>query len=458
MVCKFPYPVEAIVFLTCACCYSFQVIQNQYIYMIVAKLHNYTENNSVDYCSNNKTATIDGKIVVDDASRWTMYSCLAFFLPCAVFSLIVTAWSDKIGRKWAIAIPTFGTAIGSAVQVIAILYRLPLYWTIIVSFIYGASGSYVAILNIGTAYLSDITYEEDRDRRFTILQACASFGGGVVLVASGYWIDSQGFIPSSIFITGCAIAAILFIPMMTSAEHDKYSVLPYIDDSVNANQDSLQGDKCYRSNVDRKCPMVEDECDESTALLHNKEITIKTSKSTFCSQIKVIWRIYTTEKNICYHVEDSVSDECFYTRRLWRLWFFVISYAWYTFVINGSAAFQTLFFISYPICFTPGMIGLQNGIASGLVILSPLIIKFYESVLRLRTQSILLLTICTRLSSTLMMGFAKSPILVFSATSIGVLSTFPNSIIRSQISKLVSSSEQGSALALLSGIEAFFGL
>ncbi|XP_077968046.1 proton-coupled folate transporter-like isoform X2 [Styela clava] len=422
---------------------------NAYQPEIVSKQHNYTEDNFINYCDKNNSETIEEEMVVNDASRWTMYSCLAFFVPCAVSSLIVTAWSDKIGRKSAISFPIFGTAIASAVQTMAIIYRLPLYWMIIVSFIYGASGSYVALLNIGTAYLSDITREEDRNRRFTILEVCASFGGGVVLIASGYWIDSQRFIPCSIFITGCAIVSIPFIPMMTSTEDDINSVLPYIDDSVNCNPDPRnESNPIYTTSQPQICRRIENNCNDSKELLHYKEITVSASKS-LCSQIKVIRRIYTTEKIICYNIEDSACGTCIYKRRLWRLWFFVISYAWYTFVVNGGDAFRTLFLISYPICFTSDLIGLQTGIASGLVIICPLIIKFYESVLRLRTQSILLLTICTRLSSTLMMGFAKSPILVFSATGLGILSTFPDFIIRSQISKLVSSSEQGSALAII---------
>ncbi|XP_077968418.1 proton-coupled folate transporter-like isoform X2 [Styela clava] len=434
MSCNFPYPVEAIVFFSCACGYSFQTIQSEYIYMIISEFHNYTLNNSVNYCSKHSGESIKSQMVIKDASRWTMLSSLAFFMPCAIFSLIVTAWSDKIGRKRAISFPIFGTAIASAVQTVVIFHRLPLYCMIIVSFIYGASGSYVAILNIGTAYLSDITSRRDRNKRFTILEVCANFGSGMVLIASGYWIDSQSFIPSSIFITVCGIIPIIFIPMMTSNEHETNES----PDSAICKTDSLlPNGKCNESNYaysiiqSQLSQISADQSDDLCILRRHREMTVNSPKLTLWLQIKVVWSIYTEEKIICDCVRDeTVTRRCIYKRRLWRLWFFVITYAWYAFGVTGGDSFETLFLISYPMCFTPGLVGLQNGIASSIVIFGPVIMKFCESVLGLKNQSLLSLTICTRVSSTLLMGLAESPLLIF----------------------------LGSALALLSGIEGAFNI
>nr|XP_039249249.1 proton-coupled folate transporter-like [Styela clava]XP_039249250.1 proton-coupled folate transporter-like [Styela clava] len=466
---KFPFAVEAIIFFTCSCNYSYETIQYEYIYQVVSEQHNYTANSSVEYCTVNQSTSAREHIVADEVSRWSMYANVAYYLTCALFSVLITSWSDKIGRKIAIAFPVFGTVIASAAQTVIIIYRLPLYWIVVVNLIYGTSGAYGALLNIGAAYLSDNIEAEHRDRRFTILDVAASLGGGAIQIATGYWIDSGGFISSSFFITGCAMIAIIFIPMMSPFNRRKRHEEP-VNTETHSETDPLlprsQNETDKDEFFDCSSKFLAANADDGNTEVKNSLTNDKNTKFDFFSQIKVVWKIYTTRQivcNICQSGQVSQRQICFHgdnvrRERLWRIWFFVVSYAMYMFAVNGGESFRTMFFVSFPVCFTPGLVGLQNGLENGLVALDPIVLYLCKSLLHLSSQTILLTAIFTRLSSALMMSFAEGPPLVFAATSFGIIFNLSTPIIRSQISLLVSSSEQGSALALVSGIESLFNI
>lgn len=46
--------------------------------------------------------------------------------------------------------------------------------------------------------------------------------------------------------------------------------------------------------------------------------------------------------------------------RIWRLWFYAISYGFMMYINVGTMSVQTMFFLSYPLCFTPSFIGIQG--------------------------------------------------------------------------------------------------
>ena len=56
------------------------------------------------------------------AFRWTMYATLSGSISCMIGATAVTTWSDKIGRKKAIAFPVIGSLVAATSQFFIILY------------------------------------------------------------------------------------------------------------------------------------------------------------------------------------------------------------------------------------------------------------------------------------------------------------------------------------------------
>lgn len=446
-----PFAVELVTFFTCACQYSLDTLEYQYIYQAISEDLNVTSNHSVHYCPVNNTKHKADQIVAEEASRWTMYASFTGFLSCAIGGTIVTSWSDKIGRKRAIAFPVIGTLVAAIMQFCIIFFKLPLYSLIISQLVYGACGSYSALLNIGSAYLSDLVSLEDRGTRFTILEVCASFGGGMIQIGAGYWLTSYGFVPPSIFIACCAIVGLGFIPFMSNTKRKK-----------------------------KESGREEEFTDESKPLLGGKETDIiigfasegganlnsPLSVHSVVKQLKTSWRIYTIDQCVCIQCRQyeggGESDERPHVdqickRRAWRLWFYAISFAMYMFALNGISVFITMFLVSYPVCFTPDLVGIQNGLINGLIIATPLVMIILQSCLKLRGQSMILVGIFGRLCYCTLMSIARGPALVFSATSMAMIFNFSTAFLRSEATRLVSEKEQGAALAVITTMENVIG-
>lgn len=45
--------------------------------------------------------------------------------------------------------------------------------------------------------------------------------------------------------------------------------------------------------------------------------------------------------------------------RLWRIWFYVWAYGIYMFAVIGVGLFITIFLVSYPVCFSPLLVGAE---------------------------------------------------------------------------------------------------
>lgn len=431
---SFPYIVEVVAFFTCACQYSFDTVQYQFIYQVVSEELNFTKDHSVHYCSQNSTSDEAEQAVADGASRWTLYSMLAGYITGVIGGVTFTSWSDSIGRKKAIAFPVVGTLIAAVAQCLIVTFRLPLYTLIITELVYGASGSYSALMNIGCAYLSDTVKLEDRGRRYNVLEVFASVGGGAVQIGTGYWIDSSGFVPTSIFIACCAFVAMLCIPFMKSTNR-------IVDEfSETSSLLSEPYDVKFSDNITSQ--------DDNTSQLSIKSLI---------KQLKTSWEIYTMKGCVCEECLEDTNRESKHSYvkngRRWRLWFYALAFAIYMFAVNGVALFMTMFLVSYPVCFTPDLVGAQAGLNNGLVIAVPLLILLLQGYLKFEGQSIILLGVIARVCSSSMMSVAQGPVLVFAATSLAVVYNMTTAFIRSGATRLVSSKEQGATLAVISGME-----
>nr|XP_039269450.1 proton-coupled folate transporter-like isoform X1 [Styela clava] len=444
---RFPI-IETITFFASATFYTLHTIENEYIYQMVSESHNFTSNHSVKYCEevDNVTQVSDNEqVIADGASKWSMYTKIVLYTSNAISSLIITAWSDSIGRKRALVFPLLGCLLSSTMQALIILFRLPLHFVVINALSYGLSGGYSTMIDVGTAYLSDTVQTEKRGRRYTILEVTSSLGGGLALMGTGYWIKYRGFVPSSFLLVGCSIVALILLPFLKTNKPGSHK-LAAIEEVV-----QLKSEKLSVVGDETECTITEEKLDKNE---NSKQ------KPSGWIQIKEVKRIYSSDYSKCDICDDTTVNgkslsECahgggYREGRVWRLWFYLMAFVTYMFVMNGIDIFQTMYFVSSPICFTPELVGVQNGIDACTIIFSPFIVIFYESILHMNSQTMLLTSITGRLLTSLLMFFANGATLVFVATSIGVFSSITTPYIRLRISSLVSTSEQGPALALVS--------
>ena len=50
------------------------------------------------------------------------------------------------------------------------------------------------------------------------MELCASVGGGLSLIGTGYWVNHSGFIPASIFISCCSVVPLILTIFLESGK------------------------------------------------------------------------------------------------------------------------------------------------------------------------------------------------------------------------------------------------
>uniref|UniRef100_H2XT83 Proton-coupled folate transporter n=1 Tax=Ciona intestinalis TaxID=7719 RepID=H2XT83_CIOIN len=355
--------------------------------MRVAELHNTTKKILSD-CTENNATNID-QIVADEVSQWTLYLNLSMFLPACVASILITSWSDKVGRKVTMSISLSGMLLHSILLAIIVKLHLPIPWLLVSNFAAGLGGYYMALLMQGTAYLSDITLEEKRGFRFAILEASMGVGGGVAGICSGYWIEAQGFFNPVLSTMIINISSLLLVPLLLNPQKIK---------------------------IDPKFLFIS---------------------------------LKTVTKSKCEHGGG------WYVGRIWRLWFYILSYDLMMYVTVGCMVFQTIYFLSKPLCFTPVLVGAQLAVKFSVLALSPVLIVVMQKILKMSAHFIILVGLLALSGFCFVMSFAHvlhDP-LVFIVFKICFLFDYKNYFSHAKISSLASKYEQGAVFAVVSCTE-----
>ncbi|XP_039248736.2 proton-coupled folate transporter-like isoform X1 [Styela clava] len=433
----FPYLLELIVFIGSGGVFTALTIRNQYVYNVIAQMHNYTSNNSLDYCAaDDNTSSVEDDIVAAEASRWQIYINVACGVPSVFAAIILTSWSDKVGRKIPLALTLFGFTISHTLQLVVILLSWPLYMLVVSSLLYGIFGGFVGMLNICMAAISDITTKEQRVARYTLLECSMGLGGGLISFVCGFWITADGFIPSSYLSASVSLISFLLVGFLPSKTLKVEQQQQINGGAVNK----------IKTNINDNM---------SKAQIH---------QSSSFARFKLIKQVYTSEHSICNICDSEFRKDqinlCSHggglrKGRVWRMWFYLLAFNLYLFPVFGTGIFDTMYYLSYPLCFSPTLIGIRMALSFGSVALAPGLVLFYKRVLRLSNVTIILQGIVALIGIDLMISFAKQQYVVFIASSFTIFMQVTAPVLRTQISSLASISEQGAALSLISGTENF---
>ncbi|KAG7301503.1 hypothetical protein JYU34_014470 [Plutella xylostella] len=111
----------------------------------------------------------------------------------AVLSLFIGVWSDTYGRKPLVVWPLFGSALSAMLNVVfALAEGFGPWWYVLTAVPFSLTGGYTALFTGAFTYISDITTNENRSLRMTVLEAVFSAGSLIGSLASSYVINLVG--------------------------------------------------------------------------------------------------------------------------------------------------------------------------------------------------------------------------------------------------------------------------
>lgn len=191
-------------------------IISQYIYrrIQIETYPNKTFQTGVSYCAFNKSDPDVQKLayVQQKATDFNIVFSIVAGVPSIFFNIVMGSYTDKFGRKFLILISMTGTLVRVLVCLLGVYIVMDNRLFAIGFGIEGLSGQAFAYLLASYAYISDITTSKDRAVGIVFNEVAIGLGISLPTFATGYFIQSYGFvyplITAALFL-GVAIAVTL---------------------------------------------------------------------------------------------------------------------------------------------------------------------------------------------------------------------------------------------------------
>ncbi|XP_070578287.1 proton-coupled folate transporter-like [Ptychodera flava] len=176
--------------------------------LLIQKVCNSLYNQTI--CQNLNTFPVAEDHVQTVSSHWVFYFTASMAIPGMVSALFISSWSDIIGRKLPMLIPSFGATLGLTVLVVSSLYmHLPYQLILVAGFLLGCAGGFGTFNVMSVSYISDITDEEQRTKRIGILHAMIFVGGTIGLLTGGILKVKIGF--TAVYVTCLSLHFLLIL-------------------------------------------------------------------------------------------------------------------------------------------------------------------------------------------------------------------------------------------------------
>ncbi|KAG8450797.1 hypothetical protein GDO86_003205 [Hymenochirus boettgeri] len=180
-------------------------------------------------CTNNQSSAGDPlqQEVQSLTSHWSLYINLGGFI-IGVFSVMLLGpWSDKVGRRPVLILPSIGLALQAAIYLIVMYQELHVGFFLLGRFISGITGDFNMILAGCFSYIADVSDKQSRTFRVAILEACLGIAGMVASIIGGHWITAQGYINPfwMVFAVNLFTALYIYFCVQESVKDRKPSIL-----------------------------------------------------------------------------------------------------------------------------------------------------------------------------------------------------------------------------------------
>ena len=178
-------------------------------------------------CKNLSAYKDEEKTVQTSVSYWLMLLNVALTVPSCISTLVLGAWTDKVGRRVAMVLPSLGSVLNGICLIFSAVYMdLTIGIMILGSVLLGIVGAYPTLTAAVFSYLGDITKEQTRTKRFGILEGMTFGGSFVGQLTCGIVIDHLGYTAVFIYYIICNAVVILYVLLWLreSAQHARSDV------------------------------------------------------------------------------------------------------------------------------------------------------------------------------------------------------------------------------------------
>lgn len=150
-----------------------------------------------------------------ETSKWILYQSVSLTLPSIFASLIFGSWSDKVGRKVILTLPSVGSVLLYINYILNVVYfSLDVNFLLIGVCISALFGGFATTLLGVFSYISDVTDKSQRTLRVAILESMIFLGGTVGNLIGGVLVDHGGFSTAFGLCLALNIVIILYITFL----------------------------------------------------------------------------------------------------------------------------------------------------------------------------------------------------------------------------------------------------
>lgn len=349
--------------------------------------------------------------VIKQASHWIIILNVALTVPSVISSLFLGSWSDAVGRKSIILLPTVGTIIYCGFLIVSAAFTYLSVWIIIAGqAILGATGAFAILTSAVFSYLGDVTTKENRTLRFGILESMTFLGSFVGNVTGGVIIDRYGYITCFIFIISCEVVIIIYVVVWLKesvSQYGRQGMTERIEVSVEADLGQVE---------------VKNKCIELLRVDHfKKAVLVIFQKRPQKRRLQIIFLV------VCLFIFELVG--------------------------TGARDTTVLYVTKEPLSWNATLVGLFLGLKNlssgfGLLCVLPLV-----HFIGLGDPIIAAGSTVVRMCGYILMAFARTTTVMFLVIVPMAVSGIPAACTRAMLSKLVLTSEQGSLFSFAAAVE-----
>ena len=200
--------VEPVLFLYMLCVFmSFPLVQ-QLAFQKICNAEYDTES-----CKN--LTTSQENFVHKKTSKWILYQSVSSMLPSIAASLILGSWSDKVGRKTVLILPSVGSVLLYINYMLNVgFFSLNVDYLLIGVCISGFFGGFATTLLGVFSYISDITDESQRTTRVALLESMIFLGGTVGNLIGGVLVYHSGYMAAFGLCLGLNVLIIAYVGLI----------------------------------------------------------------------------------------------------------------------------------------------------------------------------------------------------------------------------------------------------
>ncbi|CAL8306085.1 unnamed protein product [Gadus morhua 'NCC'] len=398
------YLVEPIVALYAFAAFLVYPLIQQYVYRrLWQELTNttYPHDNNTSRCSHNDTSnhSADHAEVQRQASLFSLYTELFSTVPSLVVTLILVAYSDQRGRKVTIVMPLIGGLIYSLSFLTVSYFELNIYLLIGASIFSSLFGSVGALLGGCFAYIADMC---DDGRRKTLriagIDMVIGLLSGAAALSTGYFLRAVGF----------------NVPILTAAVFQGITLLY----AVFLLEESVKRTPAGYAEPPDGGPPAPPRCAAMRRMFFG------------------IYRMFAALSR-----RDNA-----------RLVLLILILATFNFAYIGGVSSVTLYELNEPLCWDEILIGYGTALSTTVFVGSFLGVMAltYCGVPQLVIVVAGLLSVISGLT---LLSFAKTTLVMFLVRIPLLLAIMPFPVLRTMMSKIVSTSEQGALFGCVGFME-----